>query len=380
MENERSLQIGGRLLRIAAAGAISSPRVFLPWVSQVSRRVVLLLVLGGALLSGRAAKAESLTFSTAPGGVAIVGSGTAFTGTFGNMNGLGAGIVPAGLTAIPMSNGTLYYTPINMKVGALLSTDYVTAYVSTNVHSAALIGYGCPYPLSCSASGNYSVLSTSSGSPSNIIAAPGVANNTTVTIGVAFFLPDNNGGSAYTGTSNVVITFKVINNTFPTFLNATVTLTLTTTVQSAVQLTLSTATGGATINPASDFNLAFGNVNGLGIGPAAGFTTTSVAGGMIYHTPYLLNPAFSDFTSTTSTIEVSLSTNFAHPAVLGLEDSGASGGPYTAISATGTTITTSAADRSSITRYLGLFVSNVNGATAYNGADSATLTFTLTVP
>jgi hypothetical protein len=33
-----------------------------------------------------------------------------------------------------------------------------------------------------------------------------------------------------------------------------------------------------------------------------------------------------------------------------------------------------------VTPYLGLFVSNVNGAGAFNGSDSATLTYTLTVP
>jgi len=93
--------------------------------------------------------------------------------------------------------------------------------------------------------------------------------------------------------------------------------------------------------------MAFGNVNGLGVGPGAGLTTVAAAGGVIYSTPYLLNPAYGDFTSTTA--------------------------------ATPTVITTTAADRSSITRYLGLFV-GLNTAAPFIGTDSATLTYTMTVP
>lgn len=347
--------------------------------------VALIVLIPGLFSMLPTATAQTLTLSTATGGLTIAGAGAAFTATFGNMNGLGAGTIPTGLTAVPMSNGTLYYTPINMRVSALggaARSASVTGYVSTNAHTAALVGYACPYPLACTTSGNYSALSTSAAAPSTIITS--LLQNSTVTVGVAFFLPDNDGATAYTGTSNVVFTFTIKNLT--TLATKNVTFTMSTTVQTAVQLKLGTATGGATVvatGSTPDFTMAFGNVNALGIGPGTGFTTTTVAGGIVYHTPYTLNPAFSAFTSTTSSIKVYVSTNFAHPAVLTLDDSSATGGPYNAIStAVGaqTSLTTTAADRSSITRYLGLFVSNVNGATAYNGADSATLTFTLTVP
>ena len=145
-------------------------------------------------------------------------------------------------------------------------------------------------------------------------------------------------------------------------------------------MTLSTATGGLTVTPAADYSMNFGNVNGLGIGPAAGLTTVSVAGGKVYSTPYLLNPVFTDFTSTTATIKVALTTNFAHPVILQLDDSGSSGGPFAQITPAALQITKTAGDRSSITRYLGLFVSNTNGAGAFTGSDTATLTFTMTVP
>jgi len=383
MRTPYSLSFMVAALTAGALCALIHPHLFVHWLSHLQWRVAVFAVMVGALFSGTAAKAQTLTLSTS-GGITIGGAGAAFTGTFGNMNGLGAGAVPAGTTVYPMSNGTLYYSTFNMRVSALGGagrTGWVNAYVSTNPHTAALVGYGCPYPQACTASGNYVALGTSTATATNIIASPGIANNTTVTVGVGIFLPDNDGASAYTGTSNVVITFKLTN--FNTGATRNVTLTLTTTVQTAVQLKLGTATGGATIgaggNP-PDYTLSFGNVNALGIGMGAGFNTTPAAGGIIYYTPYLLNPAFSGFTSTTSTIKVSLSTNFAHPAVLTLEDSAVSGGPYTAITAAAMTITSTAADRSSITRYLGLFISNVNGATSYRGADSATLTFTFTVP
>jgi hypothetical protein len=154
-------------------------------------------------------------------------------------------------------------------------------------------------------------------------------------------------------------------------------------VQNAVRLTLGTAAGGLTVAPSADFSMNFGNVNGLGFGPGAGLTTVAAPGGVIYSTPYLLQPAFGDFTSTTATIKTFVSTNFAHPAILVLRDAASSPGPYTNIgttAGTATQITNAAADRSSITRFLGLFVSNANGATAFTGSDSATLTFTLTVP
>ena len=125
----------------------------------------------------------------------------------------------------------------------------------------------------------------------------------------------------------------------------------------------------------------FGNVNGLGFGPGAGLTVSSASGGVVYSTPYLLQPAFTDFRSTTATISVLATTPFAHSQVLELRDSSSSAGPFTTISSTtATQITNAAANRSTITRFLGLFVSNQNGANAFTGSDAATLTFTMTVP
>lgn len=334
------------------------------------------------------AAAQQLTLATAPGGFPLSGgAGNAYAASFGTMNGIGAGTPSAGVTILPLTNGTLYYTSFSLVLPNVPGSHkaVVTAYMSGNfAHPAALIAESCQVNGACTSSSGYTQIGLSAATDTDLLPVPGL-DNQTVQAGLAIFIPDNNGASAYTGTDSATITIRMFDSVKTgKQLGKSVTLTLNPqTVQTAVQLTLSSASGGATITPAADFNLNFGNVNALGIGPGAGFVTTSAAGGIIYYTPYLLKPAFSGFSSTTGTIQVYVSTDFAHPAVLALRDASSSAGPFSSISKTAspqTLITTTAASRSSVTRYLGLFVSNLNGASAFTGLDNATLTFTLTVP
>ena len=56
---------------------------------------------------------------------------------------------------------------------------------------------------------------------------------------------------------------------------------------------------------------------------------------------------------------------------------------FTAISkvpASPTTISSTAASGSALTRYLGMFVSTLNGAGAFTGSDNVVLTYTVLVP
>ena len=102
----------------------------------------------------------------------------------------------------------------------------------------------------------------------------------------------------------------------------------------------------------------------------------------LYGTPYLLQPTFAGFSSTSGTLTSYVSTDFVHPSQLELRDS-SSGSSYSTISKSSgsqTTFTSSAASASPITRYLGLFVSDTNGGAVFTGADTATVTFTLVVP
>ncbi len=343
------------------------------------------LVLVITMIAGRAAGQTSFSILQSPGGISFTKVGSAYETTFGDMNALGVGTPQSGLTVSALSNGALYFSEYEVQfTGLALGNAELTAYVSTNfAHPAAQIIENCPSASACTSSAGYSAMSTASGSPSTVIASMG---NSTATVGIGIFLPDNDGASAFTGTDNsAVVTFTLTNLTFGIALaTATMTFTLTpaNTVQDAVSLALATAPSGLTVSgTASPYTMAFGNVNGLGVG--ATVPTVAAAGGIIYATPYYLEPAFSDFTSTVADLEVYASTNFAHPTLLQLDDSAAAAGPYNAISTTvgtQTVMTTTAADRSTITRYLGLFVSLNNTATPFLGSDSATLTYTITVP
>lgn len=346
--------------------------------------VVLLALLTVPSASGAAA---SVVLASDPNGINLTTVGSNYTATLGTMNALGVGSPATNVNVIQLSNGSLYYTYYDVSVSNLPGTHtaYLTAYAGPNFSNpSALSLQSCQYPSSCNASGNYSAMSTSSTMQTAIIAAsPGVGNGT-VKVGLAIMVPDNNGALAFAGTDSVTINFTAIDSANGKTI-ATFTLTLgPQTLQKAVQLTLSTHTGGLAVGSGSDYSMNFMNVNGLGIGtPASGLTTTSAANGIIYGTPYDLNPAYSDLPATTATITVCLPTSFTHSTILTPQDSATGAvGSYSAILACSspTTISSTAADRSPITRYLGVFVSNQNGASAFTGSDTATLTYTMTVP
>ena len=356
--------------------------------SSCGSAAALLIVFCAA--SAISARAQSTVLQTAVGGVTISGSNPNWRSGFGNVNGLGIGAPAAGVSLITsgVSGGVLYTTPYNIVVSGAGNGNraVVRAYVSTNfVHPTILQLTSC-YPAAiCAAASSYTTLPTSSAAEIDIIPIPGVLNGT-YTASLGLFVSNLNGAGAFSGADSATITLhRYAYNGSTLVLRNTDTLALNTpseNVQTAVQLLLASA-GGLTISPASDFSTSFGSVNGLGISPASGLTVVSASGGVIYSTPYLITPSFSSFSSTTGTVKAYVSSNFAHPSILALEGATASGGPYTAISTSSgspTVFTTGAASATAITRYLGLFTSNANGASAFTGSDTATLTYTLTVP
>lgn len=357
-------------------------------MSCVSSHQALIILFFTVFLTARQAQAApSFTLNQAPGGLGGTLVGTNYRNTFGNMNALAIGAAQSGLTVTALTNGAIYFTPFQVQFQGLGGTQRasLTAYVSTSfAHPLAQIIQNCPSTATCTTSAGYGTMSTVQAAPSTVVANLG---NATVTAGIGIFLPDNDGATAFAGVDNGAVVTYVMRDVSNNRTLATATwsfdATPNNTVQTAVRLNLASATGGLTVTPNADYSMNFGNVNGLGFGPATGLTTVAASGGVIYSTPYLLQPAFSDFTSTTATIKVFASSNFAHPNSLNMRDGTASAGPFTSIgttAATATQITTTAADRSSITRFLGLFVSNINGATSFRGGDNATLTFTITVP
>jgi len=331
---------------------------------------------------------QDIALQTASGGVTISGSGP-FTSGFGNVNGLGAGTTPTGLTLVTsgVSGGVLYTTPYNIRISGA-STSHpaaVSIYMSTNFgHPSNLILKSCYPSSSCTSAASYGAVSTSSASPTPVISAPGL-NNSTVTASFALFVSNTSGTGFFSGTDTAAVTFLVYDASNMS-LKHTYVLNLTspaTNVQTAVRLTLGTASGGVTISPASDYSMSYGNVNGLGIGPSSGLTVVSASGGVIYTTPYLLQPSFSSFSTSTATLKAYVSLDFVHPAIVEMRNASSSGGPYAAISKSSgsqTSLTATAASGTAVTRYLGLFVANTNGASAFTGADNARLTYTLTAP
>lgn len=351
------------------------------------RLVVATGVCGWMVLAGDRALAQDIALATNASGITIGGSKPSWTTGFGSMNGLGLGTAGTGQTVLTAGsgNGVFYTSPYNITIsGASNSVPAVVrGYVSTNFgHSSILAVYTCVS--SCASAASYSAISTSSASPSDIIGQPGLTTNQTVNRSLGVFVSNQNGAAAFTGTDSATITLLVYNGSTNS-LKHTYTLALnnpTENVQTALRLLLATASGGRTISSGADFSLSYGTVNALGISPGTGLTATTASGGGVYSTPYLLQPKFAGFSSTFGTLKTHVSGDFVHPAQLELRDS-SNGTAFSAISkASGspTTISSTATTASTLTRYLGLFVSSVNGGTTFTGTDNATVTFTLVVP
>ena len=350
--------------------------------------VVALLVI--VLYAEGAFAAAAITLSSSASGVVLGGNSGAATMNVGTGNGLGVGTAATGVRRVTLASGPTYSSPFTVSLsgwgGSAAVT--VTAYVSTNfAHgSGATPLMRATYCIAadCTVATNHLVLSTSSAAPTTIRTA--LANNASFSTNDGALIVYVNGSTAFTGTETATITFTAIdaNNTAN---RDTATLTISSTVQTAVQFSLDTGSGPAvTGGSTTNYLIDFGTVDGLGVSSGNGATRSTSAGGALYSTSYLVKPAFSSMTSTTGTVRMYVSANFAHTALLQLQDSstGASNsfGAISTNSAAGsqTLISSTAASKASLTRYLGLFVFAVNGASAFVGADNAVITYTLIVP
>lgn len=154
-------------------------------------------------------------------------------------------------------------------------------------------------------------------------------------------------------------------------------LEMSATVQTAVQLNISTGSGGATVSGSNStglFSVSFGNINGLGLGaPAAGVSVVSDASGALYKTPINITPVYSGFTSETATIEVEQDAG-GDTALAREGDSSISAGS-TVSASTPASVASGAASGVAIERYVGMYAARNEAA----GAKSATLIYTVTV-
>ena len=154
-------------------------------------------------------------------------------------------------------------------------------------------------------------------------------------------------------------------------------LAMSATVQTAVQLNISTGSGGATVsgsNATGLFSVSFGNVNGLGVGtPSAGVTVVTSGSGALYKTPINLTPMYSGFATETATITVMQ--DAAGDTALAREGDSNISSSSTVSTTTPATVATGRASGVAFERWVGLFVSNSEAA----GAKTATLIYTITV-
>jgi hypothetical protein len=193
--------------------------------------------------------------------------------------------------------------------------------------------------------------------------------------------------AAFAGTNNVNT-----NTVSPT-------LQISATIQKAVSLTLSTgATAGIShcaVVPTGgtpDYTMNFGNVDALGIntGNCNKFNpTTPGVDNAIYWTDYTVTPVFTSHQAFAgTTVSAQVTTNFGAPNNILIVRDSANSSTVPTGAAQFTAMGVASADTISgagtvsgtpLTRFIGVAVKPDNGATVLQGAQTATVTFTLTV-
>ena len=161
-------------------------------------------------------------------------------------------------------------------------------------------------------------------------------------------------------------------------------LTLSANAQTAIQLIISTSGAGATVSDGGSgaYTVPFGNVNGLGTGtPGAGVAVAVSGSGATYTTPITVTPTFSGFANTTATVKVFQDATTSADSQSAARE-GSSAGSVASVpttSGTANTVNATAATATGITRYVGVFISNVNGGSAVVGALAPKLIYQVTV-
>jgi hypothetical protein len=154
--------------------------------------------------------------------------------------------------------------------------------------------------------------------------------------------------------------------------------------QASLQIDISTHASGATVTGVTGkdstgvFALDFGDVNALGLGtPTAGVTVDVSSGtGALYTTPVTLTPRWAGFGGTTASISVMMDAGTGDLMSRTATREGAAANstvqPSTVLA---NIFTVNAANKTAITRYVGVFIGDGNGASAVSGAISSRLIY-----
>jgi hypothetical protein len=176
------------------------------------------------------------------------------------------------------------------------------------------------------------------------------------------------------------------------------TLQISATIQKAVSLTLATGTAAAThcavtaTGASPDYTMSFGTVDALGINNGScNLIKPAVPGtdNAIYWTDYQLTPVYTSQSVATSTVTAQVTTNFAASNIFVVRSATATSNTLPAVATDFAAMGTASADTivassgtnsgTAFTRFIGVAVKPDNGGTAGTGAQTATVTFTLTV-
>src|SRR6266853_4503714 len=167
-------------------------------------------------------------------------------------------------------------------------------------------------------------------------------------------------------------------------------IVLTPPAWSGANFDLTSAAGGITLTQVGNNYIAsFGPLNALGIGtPAGGVTVIPVNNGALYFTPYSLFVHGGLPAGHTGTVSAFASSNFGHPIALILQSCPSTSSCNTAGQFSSMSINAGAqtavipapgvAKNQTVTAGLAIFVPDNNGANAFSGTDSATISFTMT--
>ena len=171
---------------------------------------------------------------------------------------------------------------------------------------------------------------------------------------------------------------------------ANATLMLTATVQKALYLEMSvgglSAGHAAGLTPAAVATLTFDNLNGFRVGtPGTGMSSelvsvTRQSNGTLYTTPITLTPHFSGFSSTAATITVLQDPNADAASQAAVREGSSVASVSTVSTTTPNIVTSSVMSGASITRYVGMFISEADDRAHTARRLTSKLTYELTVP
>ena len=154
-------------------------------------------------------------------------------------------------------------------------------------------------------------------------------------------------------------------------------LEMSATVQTALQLNISTGSGGATVSGSHAtglYSVSFGFINGLGLGtPAAGVTVVADDSGALYKTPVNLTPIYSGFT--TESADITVSQDAAGDTALAREGDVSISSSSTVSTSVPASVAVGAPSGVAIPRQVGMYV----GRTEEAGAKSATLIYDISM-